>query len=192
MFSLKALTSLLVISGAFALPSVLEKRSCSYAYLPQLTRISQANPTVSSASSTSPFYVAKDAGGKTDLVASFRNVPANAYGCQLELNYQPGHNAAVNAVAGDPTVLDVYRVSDGGNFPFPITWQNTDSRTGSLIGTFHFPSGNDLNSPTVRVIANFVCSQVTTLRFTVESATALGSVQVDEDAVSGLRISYNC
>lgn len=181
---------MLAISGAFALPSAMEKRSCSYVYQPQLWDISQHLPDASNGPLTTPFYVFNDI-GKKDLVVSFRNVPSNAYGCQLEYDYHP-NSPLIDQQVGDPTVINVYRVSDGGNFPYPITWSNTETRTGSLIGTWHFPSGSDVNTPVVRVIANFACSPIETFRFTVADPNARGGVSDPEDLTSGLRISYNC
>jgi hypothetical protein len=184
------ISSLLLITSSFALPS-LEKRSCSYQYQPLLNKIAQHQPEASEPTNTSPFTVWDDI-GKKDLVASFRSVPSGAYGCQLEFDYQPGHNPIVSEDVGDPTVINVFRVSDGGNFPYVPTWDNTAPRTGPLIGTFHFPSGNDLHTASVKVINSFACDAVLTFRLTVADDNARGGVQVDEDLTSGLRISYNC
>jgi hypothetical protein len=100
-------------------------------------------------------------------------------------------------------------VSDGGNFPcklwpleevvwreadgtVPLTWDNTNGRTGSLVGTFNFPTGADLNTPHTIFINSFVCSPVMTYRLSIADPQANGGVQVDEDATSGLRMAYNC
>lgn len=89
-------------------------------------------------------------------------------------------------------MINVYTVSDGGNFPFPITWENTVARTGGLVGSFKFPSGNELNGASVRVINSMQCSQIMTFRFSVADDMAKGGVSVDVNALSGLRVSYNC
>jgi hypothetical protein len=184
-------TSLLTISSALALPSTLAPRQCGYSYQPQLWYISQHEPEASSGPDTTPFTVWQDI-GKKDLVASFRTIPGSAWGCNLQFAYNPNHNAIVDAEVGDPTVINVYQVSDGGNFPWPITWDNTNSRTGSLIGTWHFPTGDALNTSEVIEINGLVCSPVLTYRFSVASDSARGGVSMDTDAVTGLRMSYNC
>jgi hypothetical protein len=185
------LTSLLSIGSVFALPPSLEKRSCSYKYQPSLNTIVQHQPTSSAPTTTTPFTVWNEI-GKKDILASFRYLPSGAYGCQLEFDYKPGHNPIVSKQVGDPTVINVYRVSDGGNFPYPPTWDNTAPRTGALVGTFHFPSGNDLNKASVKVINSFTCDAIMTFRFSVADPNARGGVRDDEDLTSGLRISYNC
>jgi hypothetical protein len=185
------LSAVLGLTSALTLPSPLEKRSCSYLYQPTLYGLSQHLPEATDGPRTTPFSVGSDI-GKKDLLVSFRYIPDTAYGCQLEFDYKPGHNAFVSQQVGDPTVINVFRVSDGGNFPFGPTWDNTNARMGPLIGTWHFPGPSELGTPVVRVIANFACSPIQTFRFTVADPNARGGVQVDEDAVSGLRISYSC
>jgi hypothetical protein len=182
---------LAITSAALALPSVLEKKSCSYFYLPSLNTIAQHQPDTSSATTTSPFTVWQDIGRK-DQVVSFRYLPSPAYGCQLQLDYQPGHNPIVESDFGDPTLINVWRLSDGGNFPYSPTWDNTAERQGPLVGTFHFPSGDALNTAQVINIADFTCDAVLTFRFSIAYDNARGGVSLGEDSTSGLRIAYNC
>jgi hypothetical protein len=61
-----------------------------------------------------------------------------------------------------------------------------------MVGTFRFPSPSELGVPSVRVVNSFSCDQIMTFRFTVADDSAIGSVMVDEDALSGLRMSYSC
>lgn len=185
-------TGLAVLSTVLALPS-LQKRSCSYFYLPELNSIYQSEPTASNLSDTSPVYVWEDAtGSRTDQVVSFRYLPLPAYGCELQLDYQPDPNTIVDQEAGDPTSINVWRLSDGGNFPYAPTWDNTAGRMGPLVGTFDFPSGGDLDTAQVITIADFTCDAILTFRFSVALDNAIGGVSYPESATSGLRIAYNC
>jgi hypothetical protein len=205
----KLFTSLMAATSVMAFPATLQPRSCSTLYQPQLWTIAQHQPETSDGPFTTPFTVFQDI-GKKDLVASFRYIPSGAYGCTLQFDYQPGHNPVVVDSAGDTTQINVFQVSDGGNFPCkkmfpacggialtvatlgPLTWDNTNDRTGSMIGTFNFPSGADLNTPKTITINSFVCSPVMTFRFSTADPGANGGVQVDEDSLSGLRVAYNC
>jgi hypothetical protein len=185
---MKSFTILSILSLAFASP-IVEKRSCQNFYQPILNTLSSHQPDDGSAGHTTPFYVFNQI-GKQDLLASFRPLPSNIYGCTLQFNYVPGKNAVVSKQSGNPTRIDVYRVSDGGNFPYTPTWDNTAPRTGSLVGTFNFPS--DLTKPTVININSFTCDAIMDFRFTVSDPNAIGGVTVDEDSSSGLRIQYDC
>jgi hypothetical protein len=191
MHTFSILTSLSLLFGALALPATLEERSCQTLYAPLLNRLPQHLPDDGSPGTTTPFYVWNEI-GKTDLLAEFRYIPSGAYGCTLQFDYQPGNNPIVEDDIGDPQRIDVYRVSDGGNFPYTPTWDNTGPRTGALVGTFQFPSGNALNTPQLITINSFACDAIMAFRFTVEDDNARGGVQVDEGTTSGLRIAYNC
>jgi len=184
---------LAILSAASALPAALEKRSCSYFYLPELNSLYQSDPTASNLSVTSPLYVWEDdSGSRTDQLVSFRYLPSPAYGCELQLDYQPNPDTIVDIEAGYPTSINVWRVSDGGNFPYSPTWDNTAARMGPLVGTFEFPSGADLNAARVISIADFACDAILTFRFSVALDSAVGGVSYPESSTSGLRIAYNC
>jgi len=189
----KLFASLLAVTSALAVPATLQPRSCSTQYVPQLWTIAQHVPETPDGPFTTPFRVFQDI-GKKDLVASFRTIPAGAYGCTLQLDYEPGNNAQVvnNGGAGNVAQINVFQVSDGGNFPFPLTWDNTNDRTGSLVGTFNFPTGADLNTAHILTINSFACSPVMTFRLSIADPNANGGVQVDENSASGLRMAYNC
>ncbi|KAF2671912.1 hypothetical protein BT63DRAFT_411246 [Microthyrium microscopicum] len=191
MLPIMPLLMALLTTATSALPSTLGKRSCSYIYQPQLYRIASHVPESSSGMTTTPFYVANDIGRK-DLVISFRNIPGDARGCQLEFDYQPNHNSVISQQDGNVGLINVDRVSDGGNFPYPITWTNTEERTAEWLGMWEFPTGNELKAPVVKFIASFQCSPIQTFRFSLADPDAYGYVSDDEDLSSGLRISYNC
>jgi hypothetical protein len=192
MHAFTVFTSLSLLAGALALPAPeVEKRSCQSFYQPELNQLFQNQPDTGVQSTTTPFYVYNQ-NGRTDLLASFRYLPANIYGCTLQFDYEPGNNPIVTVDSGEPTLINVYNVADGGNFPYTPTWDNTNSRTGSLVGTFQFPSGSALNEPQVITINSFVCNQIMDFRFSVADDDAIGGVQVDENSLSGLRIQYDC
>jgi len=188
---MKSLFYLLTAGFVLALPTELEQRSCSSLAEPQLWTISSHVPEVSDGPFTSPFRVFQDI-GKKDLIASFRYIPGDAYGCSLQFIYNPQNSPLVVDSSGDTTLIDVYQISDGGNFPYPLTWDNTEPRTGALIGSFRFPSGADASQPQTIWINSFVCSPIMTFRLTIEDPQANGGVQMNEDANSGLTIVYNC
>jgi hypothetical protein len=189
----RLVAGLAVCSAALALPSSLAKRSCSYFYLPELNNLFEAAPTASNISTTSPFSVWEDASGsRTDQLVSFRYLPSPAYGCQVELDYQPNPDTVVDIESGYPTSISVWRVSDGGNFPYAPTWDNTAGRMGPLIGTFEFPSGADLNTAQAFFIADVTCDAILTFRFSVALDGSVGGVSYPDSATSGLRIAYNC
>jgi hypothetical protein len=191
LFSSIISTSLLAI-GAMALPAALKARdTCQHIYAPSLNYLSSKAPNVGSQTVTTPFYVWSQ-GGKTDLLASFKNIPANSYGCTLQFDYKLGRNPTIQSVSGDPLRIDVYRVDISGNFPTTPTWNNINSRTGSLVGTWHFPSGADLNQAKTININSFVCSPTMDFRFTVSDPNGVGGVSITEGPVAGLRMAYNC
>jgi len=186
-------TGLAIFSAVLALPSSLEKRSCSYFYLPELNNLYESAPTAGNLSVTSPFSVTQDASGsRTDQLVSFRYLPSPAYGCELELDYQPNPDTVVDIESGYPTSINVWHVSDGGNFPYTPTWDNTAARMGPLIGTFEFPSGADLNTPRAIFIGDVACDSILTFRFSVALDSAVGGVSYPESATNGLRVAYNC
>jgi len=186
-------TGLAVLSAVLALPSSLKKRSCSYFYLPELNSLYESAPTASNISATSPFLAWEDeSGNRTDQLVSFRYLPSPAYGCELELDYQPNPDTIVDIESGYPTSINVWRVSDGGNFPYAPTWDNTAGRMGPLVGTFEFPSGADLNTAQAIFIADMTCDAILTFRFSIALDNAVGGVSYPESSSSGLRISYNC
>jgi hypothetical protein len=119
----KLFTSLLAVTSALALPAALQPRSCSTMYEPQLWEIAQHVPETTNGPFTTPFRVFQDI-GKKDLVASFRYLPTDAYGCTLQFDYEPGNNALIQDNAGDVTQINVFQVSDGGNFPCKSSSEN--------------------------------------------------------------------
>jgi len=191
---MQLLSSLLLtataITTAIAAPSPqVEPKACSYHYSPDLNEISQHIPNAGSPSTKTPFTVWNDIGLK-DEVVSFRYIPDGSYGCSLQLDYQPGHNPIVDKQQGDPTRFDVWRLNDGGNFPYVPTWNNTAPRMSTYYGSWRFPE--NLDQAQVVNIADFNCDAVLTFRMSVADGNAKGGVSLPQDATSGLRIAYNC
>ncbi|KAF2397127.1 hypothetical protein EJ06DRAFT_162109 [Trichodelitschia bisporula] len=177
-----------VYGKTLALP--LEARdSCQYNYLPQLWSISQHQPTSSNGPQTSVVDVNQDIGRK-DLIVSFQNIPQGSWGCNLQFDYKPGHGAYVWGI-GDPQVINVYAIN--GNLPTQPTWDNITPLTGSLVGTFQFPTGTALNEPKLVWINSLVCQSTLNYRLAVANTDRVkGGVYDTDDAGSGLRISHNC
>jgi hypothetical protein len=169
--------------------SPLQARSCQYTYQPTLWNIAQHVPeTTSPAGNT--INISQDI-GRRDLLASF-SIPAGSTGpCQLEFDYQPNHGAYVWGT-GNPQQINVFAIN--GALPAAPTWDNVAAPvTGSLVGTFNFPTGADLNTPKVIVINSFGCQANMNFRFAVANTeTVKGGVYDVEDATSGFRVSHNC
>jgi hypothetical protein len=190
---LSILSTAILASTALAAPGVVEARNngCSFSYKPHLFLIESQTPAFPAADQTTPFHVANHKNGRQDLVASFRNIPQGAWGCQIQIDYKPTANPVVNVVSGNPLSINMFRITDEGS-PWPVSWDNTNSRTGSLVGTFTFPSGPDAAAPKTVWINSFVCSPVMTFRFTMAYPNGFGGVSIADTGMSGLRMQYNC
>ncbi|OCK84697.1 hypothetical protein K432DRAFT_378346 [Lepidopterella palustris CBS 459.81] len=184
-FTTIAITAAL-LSSTLAAP--LQPRSCSYNYLPNLWSISQHVPETPNGPFTTPFQVSQDI-GKRDLIVSFTGIPSGSYGCQLEFDFKPNPSASVTGI-GNPQNLNVYAIN--GDLPATVTWDSITPVTGSLVGTWTFPTGNDLKVAKTIVINSFVCQPTMNFRIQVANDGAKGYVSDPEDATSGLRISHNC
>ena len=182
----KFLSALLLTSPTLASP-LLTSRACSHVYSPSLWSISQHVPETANGPFTTPFSVSQDI-GKRDLIASF-TIPAGAYGCQLEFDYEPNPSASVTGL-GDPQLLNVFALPAA--LPATVTWDSITPVTGSLVGTWSFPTGADLAVQKTIVVNSFVCAPTMNFRFQTANEGAKGAVSDPEDGASGLRISYNC
>ena len=182
----KFLSALLLTSPTLASP-LLTPRACSHIYSPTLWSISQHVPETANGPFTTPFSVSQDI-GKRDLIAAF-NIPAGAYGCQLEFDYEPNPSASVTGL-GNPQLLNVFALSAA--LPATVTWDSIAPVTGSLLGTWSFPTGADLSVQKTIVVASFACRPTMNFRFQTANEGAKGAVSDPEDGASGLRITYNC
>jgi hypothetical protein len=173
-------------SSCFAGP--LHRRSCQYTYVPTLYNIAQHVPETSSPAGNT-IDISQDIGRK-DLLASF-TIPTGVVGpCTLQFDYQPGHGAYVWGT-GNPQQINVYAIN--GPLPGSPTWNSVEPLSGSNVGTFNFPTGDDLNVAKVYTINSFVCSSNMNFRFEVANTWSVkGGVYDVEDANSGLRVSYGC
>jgi hypothetical protein len=163
--------------------------SCTYQYLPTLWNIAQHVPETPSGPQTSTINIQQDI-GRRDLIASFTNVPAGSWGCQLEYNFVP--NAAANVFGtGNPQVINVFALPSA--LPASPTWDNIQPITGSLVGTWQFPTGADLQKPKKIFINTFNCASTMNFRFAVANGDAVKGGINDVDTVSsGLTIAHNC
>jgi len=189
---MKSITAALLTATFFVtvgLSSPLQARSCQSTYLPTLWNVAQHVPETSSPAGNT-IDISQDIGRK-DLLASF-SIPLGSTGpCQLEFDYQPNHGAYVWGT-GNPQQINVYAIN--GALPNAPTWNNVAAPvTGSLVGTFNFPTGAELNTPKVTTINSFGCQANMNFRFAVANTeTVKGGVYDVEDAGSGFRVSHNC
>jgi hypothetical protein len=167
----------------------LDKRQCEYNYLPTLWPINSLSSQPASPI-TDRMQISRDpAEGFTDTLVEFDSIPQGSWGCTFELDYQPSHRGVVNEEHGDPQQINVYALTDA--IPAQPTWANVAPITGSLVGTFNFPTGDNLDTPARIFINSFQCAP--TMRFRLSmNQQSLGFVQNYDDAISGLRVAHNC
>jgi hypothetical protein len=106
------------------------------------------------------------------------------------LDYAPGHNISVSSSQGDVSRIDVFAVSDA-ELPAEVTWRSVQGYKEALVGSFHFPVGDEQDVPKKIYINGQTCKS--TMRFLLAmNEEALGIVEYFDDAGSGLRITRNC
>ncbi|KAH7116821.1 hypothetical protein B0J11DRAFT_101645 [Dendryphion nanum] len=151
------------ISIAVAAPTSapLERRACSVAY-PRTIGF--------------PInYVIKQDAGKTNSVEpviNFDNIPAGAYGCQLEVNFPAG-----------------YPIQSSGSTSVNV-WSESGASKGSLFGTVTFTSSPV--APTKYVINSATCASLLSYRLSIASDTLPGSVAFADTKEAGITVTYNC
>jgi hypothetical protein len=176
--------------GAVAAAPLQERDTCTYNYQPTLWNIAQHVPETSLPGQTSVVDIHQDI-GRDDLIVSFNNIPSNAWGCQLEFNFVPNANAFVWG-QGDPQVINVYQLP--AQLPAaPPTWNNIQPITGSLVGTWTFPTGDALNKPNKIFINSFNCNPTMNYRMAVANVDRVkGGIYDTVDGASGFTIAHNC
>lgn len=188
---MKLATSLLAAAGLASLASSLPlqaRDSCSYIFEPTLYWISQ-HQSGDPATPQSSINIQQQI-GLVDNVVSFSGIPSGAYGCTLEYNFKPNPNAQVYGT-GNPQVINVYALP--ATLPSPISWDTIGPVTGSLVGTWQFPTGAALNSPQKIFINSFVCAPTMNFRFEVaDTWSVYGGIADVNTASSGMSIAYNC
>ena len=120
-----------------------------------------------------------------DLIVSFANLPCPpaSYGAySFEFNFVPeaGYSSSGQGQ------IDVHKIN--GNLPPAPTYNNIQSITGSLIGTFALPTGSDANSPKLIFINQLVCEPTINLRFGISQySSQAGAVAYFSQNGMGLR-----
>lgn len=137
----------------------LEGRSCSIAY-PQ------------SIGFPINYHISQDTNGanKVSNALTFSNIPASAYGCQLEVNF--------------PTR---YPIQSSGNSQINV-WSAGGQRT--LVGTATLASSPV--APTKFVINSVTCKNVMSYSLEIASETQAGSVAFADTQDAGFTMVYNC
>jgi len=188
---MKLATSLLAAAGLAGIASSLPleaRDTCSYIYQPTLYWISQHQSD--DPATPQPSININQQIGFVDTIASFSGIPGGATGCTLEYNFVPNPNAQVYGT-GNPQVINVFALPE--TLPSPITWNTLAPVTGSLVGTWQFPTGAALNSPQKIFINSFVCTPTMNFRFEVaDTWSVYGGISDVDTASSGMTIAYNC
>src|SRR5579871_623990 len=188
---MKFTTSFLAAATLSVLASSLPlepRDTCSYIFQPTIYWISQHQS--SDPATPQPSININQQIGFVDTIASFSGIPSSAYGCTLEYNFKPSSNALVYGT-GNPQVINVFALPE--TLPSPITWDSLGPVTGSLVGTWQFPTGAALNSPQKIFINSFACTPTMNFRFEVaDTWSVYGGISDVDTASSGLSIAYNC
>ena len=131
---------------------------------------------------------------KQDLVVSFKNVPCPPAGrgpYEIKFAYPGGAQTSGN------TKINVFAIngdlpqSGGSEAP---SFNNLAAQTGSLIGTFTFPTNGASAS---LYINSVVCKPTINLRFSIadpngNTPAGVGSVSYSQNGAQGLQILYGC
>jgi len=191
MFTTVTLAAL--FATAFAAPTELAPRQCQNRYLPTLWTINSLRSGYPSVPHTDQILITRQSGptkGFFDTIVEFKGIPAGAYGCQFELDYQPGHHGYFSNQEGQAERVNVYQVV--GDMPAEVTWATMESKKGSLVGTFSFPkNAEELATPKKIIINSFQCSETMRFRLSINEQS-LGYIENWDDATSGLRVTHNC
>jgi hypothetical protein len=183
-----------ILSVVLAAPAMdLNKRDCQTEYLPTLWAFNSVAPNgMVSTPDQWQMLITRGSGptkGFFDTVVEFDNIPTGAWGCQFELDYQPGHGGFFANYEGNAQSINVYAVD--GDMPAEVTWESMEPLKGDLVGTFDFPTADELDTPTTIVINSFQCAP--TMRFRLSmNEQSFGYIENHDDAISGLRITHNC
>ncbi|KAF2190401.1 hypothetical protein K469DRAFT_453168, partial [Zopfia rhizophila CBS 207.26] len=109
---------------------------------------------------------------KREDFTQFTNIPADVYGCQLEVNFPAG-----------------YLITSSGNNQVNIYHESGDDK-GKLFGMITFASSSLF--PTKFVVNNDKCSTLMSYKMSIASTTQAGRVSFADTKVAGLTMTYNC
>lgn len=184
---------LLLAAPSIALPSWLAPRQCVTEYPSYQGYINKGYPD--SPSSNGPgFVVWKDNNGtELQVLLQFANIPANAWGCQLELFFPKGF-PSLYPMYNERNQLSVYRVNE--IIKAGASW-NSAPKPAYLFGTT--AAGLPTNPPVqndIKMIVNSAqCAATMGFRISIPPETPRGGVQFWRDSPwndVGFRMTHNC
>ena len=184
-------SSLSLLSPTFALPTEAElvPRACVTEYPSFLTTIQQSSPNTIYGN-TQYTIVAQNANraNEIDTLIEFTNIPAGAYGCQLEFFAPPGYT--VTGIGS--TQLNVYVPTR--DVQSSDSWATAPGNS-YLFGTVTLSS--QPNAPTKIVVNSLTCKPTLSFRVRIASDTASGRVETNQqnppaNPTAGWRITHNC
>ena len=195
------------LASATALPASLEPRACTTIRPANFYGIStQTKDTTQNLGPFPPdnyfdFRLSQTGNGQSlqsenDLVSTFTNVPCPAgRKYSVEFLFEPISDYGYNGI----TNIDVYAIKgslprDGTGKGIP-TWNNLKTKTGSLIGSFAMPQGQD-QVHRVYKIGQIACSKEVNLRLSITNTGyqtgGLSYAQQYAGQDSGLRLRNGC
>ena len=181
-------------SIVLALPRWLSPRQCSTAYASSTQIINKGFPD-QSRPDDGTLAVWKDSNGtELNVLLQYTNIPANAWGCQLELFF-PKDYPSLFPMYFEGNQLYVYRTN---GVIQPNTSWNTAPSSAYLFGVT--PAGLPQVQPVqndIRYIVNSAqCAPMMSFRVSIPPDTPRGGVQYFRDNPSwknvGFRITHNC
>lgn len=124
----------IIFAASTAAPTEQVKRSCQTEYSPTLWTVHSLT-SFPAQPHKDQVLITRGSGptkGFTDSIVEFQGIPQGSWGCQFELDYQPGHRGYFSNESGDASRVNVYQVN--GDLPAEVTWNNLES-TRSVSGT---------------------------------------------------------
>ncbi|PSN62214.1 hypothetical protein BS50DRAFT_638775 [Corynespora cassiicola Philippines] len=187
------LSTTALVAVASAAPTTgaapLAPRSCSVAFPSTIVSLDQKAPTTASGK-TLKIRTSQDQGGngREAMEIAFTDIPANAYGCQLEL-YLPAGTAVTNSGSSQ---VNTYLLN--GDISAQDTWMKAPAK-GSLFGTTNVYA--DPKQPTKIVVNSLQCKPKLNFRVEIASQTEWGVMAFAQQNPPstqpvGYRMTYNC
>jgi hypothetical protein len=184
---ISALSLMAVVNGIPA-PDIVERQpSPCKTVLPQIARVSEAQPVESYLPG---FIISQEQGGtkRNDMFAEF-SIPAGSWGCTLSYYFPAGYPVEVS---GSPWI-DVHSVQGPlSRSPrgIDISWAYCPAPI-YMVGTTRFESSP--SQSTKRVINSFGCASVMTYRFSIgKYYSPAARVKFEQNSNAGLRMTYGC
>lgn len=184
-------TALLALTSAAPTPDAepLAPRACSVEFPSTIVSIDQKAPTNASGKTLKIRALQNQGGnGREAMEIGFTGIPANAYGCQLEL-YLPAGTDITNQGSSQ---INTYLLN--GDMSDKDTWMKAPAR-GTLFGTTNVHS--DPKQPTTIVINSLQCKPKLNFRVEIASQTEWGVMAFAQQNPPstqpvGFRLTRNC